>query len=93
MKFGIVGLEAMAAGRAVIASGTGGIPEWLVDGETGRIVPSHDPERWATALDQVIADQPLLTRWGGAGARWVQRFSRERHVRDLRSLYAAIAIA
>lgn len=91
--FGIVGLEAMAAGRAVIASGTGGIPEWLVDGETGRIVPSHDPERWATALDQVIADQPLLTRWGGAGARWVQRFSRERHVRDLRSLYAAIAIA
>ena len=88
--FGIVGLEAMACARAVIASGTGAIPEWLADGETGRIVRSHAPAHWADALDEALADPDRLTRWGAAGAQHVQQFSRERHVRRLRELYAAL---
>jgi glycosyltransferase involved in cell wall biosynthesis len=89
--FGIVGLEAMAASRGVIASGSGGIPDWLKDGETGRIVRSPDAASWATALDEAIENKSLLARWSAAGAREVRRFSREHHLRALRSIYAAIA--
>ncbi len=85
--FGIVGLEAMAASRAVIASGTGGMPEWLADGQTGRIVGSHDAASWAAILDEALADQPSLARWGATGAQQVRRFSREQHLRGLRALY------
>ena len=85
--FGIVGLEAMAASRAVIASGSGGIPEWLANGQTGRIVGSHDVESWALTLDEVLEDQSALARWGAAGARAVGRFSRQQHICRLRTLY------
>jgi glycosyltransferase involved in cell wall biosynthesis len=90
--FGIVGLEAMASSRGVIASGSGGIPEWLKDNETGRIVGSLDPSIWATALDQAIENKPVVAAWGAAGARQVRRFSRERHLHDLKAIYAGITM-
>jgi starch synthase len=88
--FGIVNLEAMACATPVVASAVGGIPEVVVDGETGYLVsfegdgtpknePRH-PEQFAhdlaAKLNAVIADTELARRFGEAGRqRVVEHFS------------------
>jgi alpha-maltose-1-phosphate synthase len=70
---GIVNLEAMGCGTAVVASAVGGIPEVVVDGETGRLVPydESDPRGFeaglAQALSEVLADPPRAAEMGRAG--------------------------
>ncbi|HZG94070.1 MAG TPA: glycogen synthase [Mycobacteriales bacterium] len=86
---GIVNLEAMACGTAVVATATGGIPEVVVDGETGLLVPFEpgdaaqnpaDPGRFARdiadRLNELVADPARADRMGDAGReRAVQEFS------------------
>ena len=60
-------LEAMAAGLPVVASAVGGIPELVVDGETGLLVPPGDPDALADALGKLITDPELRQRLGAAG--------------------------
>jgi len=80
--FGLVNLEAMACETAVVASSVGGIPEIVVDGETGYLVdydPEH-PEAFTTALaarvEELLANPALATTMGNAGrARAIQDFS------------------
>jgi alpha-maltose-1-phosphate synthase len=71
--FGLVNLEAMACETAVVASRVGGIPEIVVDGETGYLV-DYDPEdtesfttALATRVDQLLSDTGLAERMGKAG--------------------------
>ena len=64
-------LEAMAAGLPVVASRVGGIPEVVVDGETGLLVPPGDPQRLADAVERLLADPSLRRRLGEAGRRRV----------------------
>jgi starch synthase len=64
---GIVNLEAMACGAAVVASNVGGIPEVVVDGETGLLVPPSDPESLADALNILVRDADLAASMGKAG--------------------------
>ncbi len=66
-------LEAMAAGLPVVSSRVGGVPELVVDGETGLLVPPGDPEAMAVALGRLVADADLRHRLGAAGRERAQR--------------------
>jgi starch synthase len=68
---GIVNLEAMACGTAVVGSRTGGIPEVVADGETGLLVPPGEPEALAEALNALILDPDRAAAMGQAGRKRV----------------------
>jgi glycosyltransferase involved in cell wall biosynthesis len=88
--FGLVGIEALAAGRPVIASATGGIEDWLEHGVNGLLVPAGDVAALATTLTELLADPVRQAAMGAAGMRLVaERYSRERHVAALSEAYAA----
>jgi len=91
--FGLVGIEAMAHGKPVVAFEVGGIPDWLSDGETGHLVPRKDAAAMARAIDDLLADPGRARDFGERGRRLVhERFPRDRHVEGLeRALGAACA--
>jgi starch synthase len=66
---GIVNLEAMACGTAVVGSRTGGIPEVVAEGETGLLVPVGEPEPLAEALNTVLRDPDRADAMGQAGRK------------------------
>jgi glycosyltransferase involved in cell wall biosynthesis len=65
----LVVVEAMDAGVPIVASAVSGIPEVVVDGETGWLVPPEDPEALARALEAVLMDPDEARRRGEAGRR------------------------
>ena len=65
--FGIVFLEAMAHSKPVVAIHAGGVPEVVIDGETGLLVDPGNPQALRTALAQLLADASLRKRLGSAG--------------------------
>ncbi|PEG32886.1 hypothetical protein CQY20_33860 [Mycolicibacterium agri] len=64
---GIVNLEAMACGTAVVASNVGGIPEVVADGETGLLVQPDEPQALADALNTLARDPQRAEAMGYAG--------------------------
>jgi L-malate glycosyltransferase len=73
---GIAVMEAMAAGLPVVASRVGGLPEIVVEGETGLLVPAGDADALARALRRLAADRARMPLLGEQGRRRVlQRFS------------------
>jgi glycosyltransferase involved in cell wall biosynthesis len=78
--FGLVGIEALACGRPVVASSTGGILDWLEDGVTGLCVKPGDAPELARALTELLADPARQRTMGLAGRKAVAaRFSPQRH--------------
>lgn len=72
--FGLVFLEAMAAGLPVVALRTAAVPEVVPDGEAGILVPPGDRERLAGAVTRILADPELRRRMGAAGREHARRF-------------------
>jgi glycogen(starch) synthase len=74
-SFGLVFVEAMSFGRPVVGCRAGGVPEIVVDGETGLLVPADDVQALREALSALVADRPLRERMGTAGrARFLAEF-------------------
>jgi L-malate glycosyltransferase len=61
-------VEAMAAGRPLVATRVGGVPDVVVDGETGFLIEPGDALALARALQQLLSDRTLAARMGSAGA-------------------------
>jgi L-malate glycosyltransferase len=69
-SFGVAVIEASASRRPVVVSDVGGLPEVVLDGETGVIVPSDNPEKAVQALEMLALDRNLRIQMGDAGARY-----------------------
>ncbi len=84
-------LEAMAAGKAVVAADVGGVPEAVAHGETGLLVPPRNPAAMAAALVVLLRDPARARRMGEAGRRRVvERHSLERMAAEIEGLYEAL---
>ena len=89
---GIVNLEAMACGTAVVGSRTGGIPEVVADGETGLLVPPGEPGLLADALNVLLCDPERARAMGQAGRkRAVAEFGWPAIAAQTAELYAELA--
>jgi glycosyltransferase involved in cell wall biosynthesis len=83
--------EAMALGRAVVASDCGGNRELVSGREVGLLIPASDPAALATALLQLLGDADLRARMGRAGRqRVVERFSTDHRIDRLERLYRQV---
>jgi glycosyltransferase involved in cell wall biosynthesis len=82
-------LEAMALARPVVGCNVGGIPEMIVSGETGLLVPPRDPESLAASLRSMLLDPSLRRRMGEAARqRCESMFSLDPHVYAVLKEYA-----
>ncbi|HXW07190.1 MAG TPA: glycosyltransferase [Vicinamibacterales bacterium] len=86
-------LDAMACGKPIVATRTGGIPEVVVDGETGLLVPPRDAGAMADAIVTMLTDGELRGRMGRAGlTRARRRFTAERMVQSTLRIYQRVAL-
>jgi sugar transferase (PEP-CTERM/EpsH1 system associated) len=85
-------LEAMAAGRPVVATAVGGNPDLVGDGVTGYLVPAGDSEAMARRIRELLGDEPLRKRLGAAGrARMEAVHSMPGMIEAYASLYSELA--
>jgi len=90
--FGLVVLEAMAAGRPVVATAAGGVPEIVRDGREALLVAAGDAEAMAQAIDRLLSDAELAARLGRAATeRVAAEFPLWRHTARVREVYEGLA--
>jgi starch synthase len=83
-------LEAMAAGRGVVATAVGGTGEIVANERTGLLVPPADPTTLAAAVQRLLADRSEAARLAVAGREFVSReFGARTRVAELERLYAS----
>lgn len=61
-SFGLVAVEAQACGTPVVAAAVGGLPVAVADGRSGALVPGHEPQRWAQAVNGLLNSDPAALR-------------------------------
>ncbi len=89
--FGIVCLEAMRAGKAVIATNTGGPPEFIQPGLNGLLVPPKDDQALFDAMNQLCSDKKLSNKLGATGLRLVQDFEWTKITQKYCEIYERLA--
>jgi glycosyltransferase involved in cell wall biosynthesis len=92
--FGIIGIEAMAAAKPVVAFDVGGVREWLADGENGHVVKPLDVIGFAARLRELVSSVGTRRSMGARGREiWAARFRIEHHMAGLRELLESAAEA
>jgi glycosyltransferase involved in cell wall biosynthesis len=86
-------LEAMAAGRPVIAAASGGIVDLVVDGETGLLVPPGDVSALASAITSLLSDPEAAQALGAAGRNRAREFTVGAVVHRIERMYASAIAA
>jgi len=90
--FGTAVLEGMAVGTVPLASADGGMAEYVEDGVSGRLLPPREPERWAQAALELLADPARRTAMGERAAEVAARFTDEAYATGcLRAYEEAVA--
>lgn len=90
----LVLLEALALGKPTVAVDAIGVSDVIVDGETGRLVRSREPEAVAAAVRELLGDDELRRRLGEGGRRWAAaRWSHEQFVDAHLAVYAEAVAA
>jgi glycosyltransferase involved in cell wall biosynthesis len=84
-------LEAMASGRPVVATTTGGIVDMIADGENGLLVPPGDEYKLAEAMARLLNDADLRVRLAAGAQERVQRFTASAVAERLEDVYARVA--
>jgi len=88
-----VAIEAMAARCPVVATRVGGVPEIVIDGKTGFLVPSGDPDCMAQAILKLLREPELARRMGEAGRRVAEkRFSMAAMIQQIETLYESLLV-
>jgi glycosyltransferase involved in cell wall biosynthesis len=80
--FGRVLVEAQAHGIPVLGAANGGIPEALIDGQTGRLLAPGDIARWSAGITELVENDELRARLGAGAVRFAQRFASRQIARD-----------
>lgn len=84
-------LEAMASRKAVVCSDIGGLPELIVDGETGILVPPHDAEALSQTMRHLLQNPESAESMGQSGyKRWQQMFTPEVVTQEIEQLYGSL---
>ena len=84
-------LEAMASGRPVVATTTGGIVDMIADGENGLLVPPDDEKKLAEAMARLLNDADLRVRLADGAQERAQQFTASAVVERLEAVYAGVA--
>lgn len=87
-SFCLVGLEAMANGKPVVAFRAGGIPDWLIDNETGFLAPVRDVKALAGKIQTLLDNEQLAREMGRRGyERAAKVFSKEQYLSALEEIF------
>ncbi len=86
-SFGLVLIEARAAGCAIVATAVDGIPEALENGRAGMLVPMRDLSALAGAVNRLLGSHEERTEWKSRAREGVEKFRVERMVREVNEVY------
>jgi glycosyltransferase involved in cell wall biosynthesis len=84
-------LEAMASGRPVVATTTGGIVDMIADGENGLLIPPGDEGKLSEAMSRLLNDADLRARLAAGAREHVRRFTASSVTERLEAVYARVA--
>ncbi|MFH1903481.1 MAG: glycosyltransferase family 4 protein [Candidatus Omnitrophota bacterium] len=86
--FCLVGIEAMANAKPVVAYRTGGIPDWLVDGQTGLLAECRNAANLAEKIENLLLDKDKAKAYGLAGFKRVQeKYNKDVYLANLLKIY------
>jgi L-malate glycosyltransferase len=92
-SFGVAALEASACGLPVIASNVGGLPEVVVNGKTGFLVPPGDPETLAEKIICLMESPSLRSKMGRSGRQFVKdNYSWSKSLEEMQQVYKKVSV-
>ncbi|MFH0732104.1 MAG: glycosyltransferase family 4 protein [Candidatus Omnitrophota bacterium] len=92
--FGIVGIEAMSYAKPVVAFDTGGVREWLRDGENGFLVPAKNVHLLSEKITEIIENKTLAEKLGEKGKMISEeKFSPQKHLNLLENIFLNLSMS